>query len=114
LEEVIHRALAKRPEDRFASAADFGAALQCVHQGAVELPAYLARTPAPSHAERGAPLRSAPPAEVAPAALVPSSRARSVAAGAGTTKAALLVGIAVVSLLVGGVIAALIMKYVVG
>jgi serine/threonine-protein kinase len=41
LEQVIHRALAKRPEERFASAADFATAMGMVLQGATQLPASL-------------------------------------------------------------------------
>jgi serine/threonine-protein kinase len=41
LEQVIHRALAKRPEDRFPSAAEFASAMQAVLQGASQLPAHL-------------------------------------------------------------------------
>jgi eukaryotic-like serine/threonine-protein kinase len=42
LEQIVHRALAKRPEDRFASAADFGTSLQWVLNGASQLPPHLA------------------------------------------------------------------------
>ena len=42
LEQIVHRALAKRPEDRFATAADFGTALQWVLNGAAQLPPHLA------------------------------------------------------------------------
>jgi len=42
LDRVMDRALAKKPEERFASAADFGAAMQAVLNGATELPASLA------------------------------------------------------------------------
>jgi serine/threonine-protein kinase len=44
LEQVIHRALAKRPEDRFASAAVFASAMQHVLHGAVQLPPHLIPT----------------------------------------------------------------------
>jgi serine/threonine-protein kinase len=46
LEQVIHRALAKRPEDRFTSAAEFASAMQAVLQGASQLPPHLALTDA--------------------------------------------------------------------
>jgi serine/threonine-protein kinase len=42
LDQIIDRALAKRAEDRFASAADFAAAMQLVLQGAKQLPPHLA------------------------------------------------------------------------
>jgi serine/threonine-protein kinase len=41
LEQLLDRALAKRPEDRFASAADFAAAMQHILQGATRLPDHL-------------------------------------------------------------------------
>ena len=41
LEQIMDRALAKRSEERFSSAADFGAALQAVLDGAARLPAVL-------------------------------------------------------------------------
>src|SRR5215472_13759232 len=44
LEQVIHRALGKRPEDRFASAAEFATAMQHVLQGAAQLPGHLVPT----------------------------------------------------------------------
>jgi serine/threonine-protein kinase len=46
LEQVIDRALAKKPEDRFTSAADFASALELVHRGATQLPKHLMRQPA--------------------------------------------------------------------
>jgi serine/threonine-protein kinase len=42
LDQIIDRALAKRAEDRFESAADFAAAMQYVLQGATQLPPHLA------------------------------------------------------------------------
>jgi serine/threonine protein kinase len=42
LEEVMARALGKRPEDRFESAADFATAMQAVLQGKAALPAAIA------------------------------------------------------------------------
>ena len=44
LEQVIDRALAKQPEERFASAADFATAMQHVLQGAVQLPGHLLKS----------------------------------------------------------------------
>jgi serine/threonine-protein kinase len=41
LDQIMDRALAKRSEDRYASAADFGAALQHVLNGATQLPPHL-------------------------------------------------------------------------
>jgi serine/threonine-protein kinase len=41
LEQIIDRALAKPPEDRFTSAAEFAQALQAVLQGSTQLPANL-------------------------------------------------------------------------
>jgi serine/threonine-protein kinase len=38
LDQVIDRALAKKPEDRFSSSAEFGAAMQAVLEGRTELP----------------------------------------------------------------------------
>src|SRR5579883_2512578 len=42
LEQIVDRALAKRPEDRFQTASDFAAAMQYVLQGAQQLPPHLA------------------------------------------------------------------------
>jgi len=46
LDQIMDRALAKKSEDRFQSAAEFGQALQAVLQGATAMPAHL--MPAPS------------------------------------------------------------------
>ena len=45
LDAIMERALAKKCEDRYASAADFGAALQHVVAGATRLPAHLSSPP---------------------------------------------------------------------
>jgi len=45
LEQIIDRALAKPPEDRFTSASDFALALQAVLQGATQLPSNLRLQP---------------------------------------------------------------------
>jgi serine/threonine-protein kinase len=42
LDQIMDRALSKRAEDRFASAADFASAMQLVLQGATQLPPHLA------------------------------------------------------------------------
>jgi serine/threonine-protein kinase len=55
---VLSRALAKEPEDRYASAADFASAMQAVLAGATELPASL--TPPPAAVEPPTPVISAP------------------------------------------------------
>ncbi len=88
LDQVMERALAKSPEDRFAAAADFGEALKAVLQGAVQLPANLAPPP---HADLptlpvglAAPTVQAAvgaPPLMAPAAPTPSPRPGAVAPG---------------------------------
>ncbi len=60
LEDVLDRALAKRPEDRFASAADFATAMQAVLDGKTQLPAALLPTEERTH------IRLPPPAGVSP------------------------------------------------
>jgi eukaryotic-like serine/threonine-protein kinase len=45
LSQVIERALAKKPEDRFTAAADFAAAMQAVLDGRTTLPPALAQRP---------------------------------------------------------------------
>ena len=112
----MDRALAKRSEERFASAADFGAALQVVLDGATHLPPQLAATPPPAAvatvampaaASAQAPARSAreprqPPEAPAPALAVPARR----------SNAAVLVGVAVAFLALGVVLALGLMKLV--
>jgi serine/threonine protein kinase len=45
LDQIMDRALAKRSEDRYPSAAEFGQALQYVMQGATRLPPHLLQSP---------------------------------------------------------------------
>ncbi len=105
LEQITDRALAKKVEDRFGSAADFAVALQAVVHGAHELPAAAlasTRPPMPpplpkipsarpiARAPQGPPVPSAPPAGYAP-----------VAAPARRANLPLLVGIGLAFLLVG-------------
>jgi serine/threonine-protein kinase len=122
---VLDKALAKKVEDRFASAADFANALQAVLNGATEMPAG-------SSAPNGA---AHPGAAAASAGSIPvSAPAQPVVAQAQSTRPApeparssplpnlptkslppigLLVGVAVAFLLVGAALAALVMKLVV-
>lgn len=51
LEQIIDRALAKKPEDRFQSAADFALAMQCVLQGMQQLPPHLQAAAPQPHVE---------------------------------------------------------------
>ncbi len=103
LEQIVDRALAKRSEDRFASAADFASALQAVMEGAAQLPAVL--TPRP-------------PPEAAPVVTAPRKDAPvEVASGAGAappaqSRAGLLVGVAVGFLVLGVLLAFVLMKFV--
>jgi len=48
LDQIMDRALAKRAEDRYSSAADFAAAMQYVLQGATALPPHLSPAPEPT------------------------------------------------------------------
>jgi serine/threonine-protein kinase len=129
LEQIIDRALAKRPEDRYAAASDFGLALQHVLQGATQLPPQLANvramdpptapigfTPAPSQITpqpaqatngHGSPTvpgpagRGQPPLPVTPMP-TPVHTAPVIV---GKTNIGLLVGVAVAFLIIGVVMA---------
>ncbi|HEY6461399.1 MAG TPA: protein kinase [Polyangiaceae bacterium] len=71
LDQVMDRALAKRAEDRFPSAADFAAAMQIVLQGGTMLPPHLAGT-------RGAEMPTTPfePMSVAAAVMANQGQAQ--------------------------------------
>ena len=60
LEQIMDRALAKRPEERFATAEDFGRAMQSLLEGATALPPGPHRPPSPEAAP--APVRAFTPA----------------------------------------------------
>jgi|CZKU01.1.fsa_nt_gi serine/threonine protein kinase len=113
LEQVMDRALAKRAEDRFASAADFAVAMHAVLQGAAELPPEaFASSPKPlpvSPAAARSPASPRPPASASASGLArtpPPGLVRSPAPAPRGLRAAkanvpLLVGVAVGFLLVG-------------
>lgn len=99
LDAIVAKALSKRVEERFASAHDFGMAMQAVLDGKADLSAVVASLPARSRSELGA-----PPALGAP----PGERAPAVRQSGPST--ALLVGVAAAFLLAGALLAVLGMK----
>jgi serine/threonine-protein kinase len=109
LERIIDRALAKLAEDRFASAADFAAALQSVVDGAAQLPARLMPPPPAQAPSAGTPTNGTPPGAAALPAAPPAS---AMAAPAPRSSAALLVGVAVAFLALGVFLAFVLMKFV--
>ncbi len=142
LDQIMDRALAKRAEDRFASAADFAAAMQLVLQGATQLPPHLAgpranelptqrfQPVAPGPAAQAMAMQAAGPAMHAapmrngPAAAMPMSTQPSaqsprqhsaplpVVSHPPRTNVGLLIGVAVAFLLLGVGIAVVLMKFV--
>jgi serine/threonine-protein kinase len=81
LENIMDRALAKRPEDRFASASDFAESMQAVLQGGVPLPLHVvsvARAPVAAPQTHEAPA-SSPPAAAVNASAGPTPSALGVA-----------------------------------
>ena len=130
LEQVVDRALSKRPEDRFSSAADFASAMQQVLQGASRLAPELAApgTSGDTRTMALAPARieaKAPPvqgrasvAASAPTPLLASHERRArfatpVALRAQRANLVLLGGIALGFLLVGVGLAIALMKFVI-
>jgi serine/threonine protein kinase len=126
---VIERALRKRPEERYATAADFATAMQAVLSGATQLPSNLGTgAPAPQHLSTPTPRQPAVATEPPPRpqnaggiAREPTStrpdrqerpQARSLVAQP-KSQFGLLVGVAMACLLVGVVITVLAMKFVV-
>jgi serine/threonine-protein kinase len=122
LEQVIDRALAKRAEDRFGSAADFANALKAVLSGASRLPNEL-RAGAPPEPRAAAPPAQAPPPSMnlpapgAPSprspAVVPAAQPAAVVRATPTrTNVPLLVAVALGFLFLGVAIAMALMKLV--
>jgi len=113
LDQVMDRALAKRPEDRFQSAADFATALQTVLEGRNQLP-FAPPPPPPS--SNGANLRVAPPL---PQAAPPASTSSSIASEGSQMRAFkprpnplfLLGSVALGCLVVGAAVAVLVMRF---
>jgi eukaryotic-like serine/threonine-protein kinase len=138
LEQIMDRALAKRAEDRYASAADFASAMQVVLQGGTQLPPYLASAHwnEPPSIPRGAGQLTPGSAAPAPHARTPQTpppmeQGRSGPAGAMPATAALtplsprsisrplsaanvgtLIGVALAFLLLGVGLALVLMKFV--
>jgi eukaryotic-like serine/threonine-protein kinase len=128
LEQVIDRALAKRPEDRYSTAADFGAALQYVLQGATQLPPQLANvrvlepptapmafTPGPggAHAQTTPQPAAATNGQTGAAALTPMpAPVQTTPVIMQKTNIGLLVGVAVAFLIIGVVMALAIARLV--
>lgn len=107
LDQVMERALAKRPEERFASAAEFAQALQAVLEGRRALPGGVA-----------------PPASPSPPVVASSSRAGSSSLPGGASSLVsetkdrsrgnpmlLLGGVALGCLVVGAAVAVLVMRF---
>jgi eukaryotic-like serine/threonine-protein kinase len=129
LEQIIDRALSKRPEDRFASAADFASAMQLVLRGATELPPAL-QLPATLPMAATVPVGAISGKDVQTAAQnlaqgngstpmarilaqpAPQPRGPQRAAGSPRTNVGLLFGVAAGFLLLGVVLAVVLMKFV--
>ncbi len=118
---VIARALAKKSEERYASAADFAEAMQYVLRGATELPPHLmSRTAAPAPAAGAQALPSDSPSQTKPATPVhspqssPSSSPLPQRAAAVPARASigLLLGVGLAFLVVGAMLAVIVMKLV--
>jgi serine/threonine protein kinase len=119
LEQIMDRALGKRPEDRFSSAADLAVALHAVMQGAGRLPPQLA-TPVEekgtvrsgpqggqAEAQQAAPSLPLPAPSPSPAPLASPLASR---AGA-QANVLLLLGVAAAFLLIGIGLAVVLMKF---
>jgi serine/threonine-protein kinase len=117
---VLEKAMAKKPEERFGSAAEFAHALQAVLEGRPEVPPYaggapirpvMASVPAGPTNAAAAPGQAAPtipqPVRSSPLPAVGSARKSTSKPSIG-----LLIGVAAAFLVVGALLAALIMRLV--
>ena len=119
LDAIMSRALAKKAEDRFESAADFAAAMQEVLNGATHLPPHLA-APGVAKTQAMSPVTSQTAAAVAgttgPSAIPSNGGAPTLpvvgARAPAKTNAMLLVGVAVAFLFIGVGVAVLLMRVV--
>jgi serine/threonine-protein kinase len=117
---VLDRALAKRPEDRFASAADFATAMHAVLQGATQIPATLTPPAAPVIPITTPILSSGPPPAAngaapgsgprEPLSTRPDRGQRTPAAAHPGPSMGLLVGVAAACLILGVLITVVAMK----
>jgi eukaryotic-like serine/threonine-protein kinase len=113
LTEVIDRALAKKPEDRFASAADFAAAMQAILDGRTTLPRAAGPSPDNIPTVKVPTLKGATTPDSSPSA-VPSSVSPSVASVRETarrTRWGQLAAIAALCLLIGAAVVVVVMKF---
>jgi serine/threonine-protein kinase len=125
---VLEKALAKKVEDRYPSAAEFAHALQAVLQGLSEVPPFPGANGAARAMIPGQPLPTPvhpppanPPPQAQGAAQAPSPKAVTAAplstplprpAGPTKTPIGMLIGVAVAFLIVGAILAAVVMKLV--
>ena len=120
---VLRRAMEKKPEDRFTSAADFADAMKAVLAGATELPPHLSsgrdQATARMNAATGQPMNVAPPATQVqvtqaqgPSSIVNSSPLPRLQSAPPRASMGLLVGIGLAFLVVGAALAVIVMKFV--
>jgi serine/threonine-protein kinase len=115
---VLSKALEKKSEDRYQSAAEFAHALQAVLAGATEVPPFHDDAPRPPLGSQGnvpTPLAQAaiavPPSVAIPTAARSSPLPRQAAAST-RPPLGLLIGIALAFLVVGAILAAVVLKFV--
>ncbi len=111
LDQIMERALAKKPETRFNSAADFASALQAVLNGQTELPDNLSSVPAaaPPTATPVPGTGGSAPASTSLAAV--STPLMSAPRGKRKSPLLLLGGVALGCLFVGAAVAVVLMKF---